>query len=174
MHRFRRTTSLMALAGLASLLGTACLGYAPGTVGTPASPTEDTGSRLPTLLQQLQSGSAAIEVFDSTPQAQVLAAQDTGGKTNGSTTPTATPSRTATATGNTTPVGGQGALPTATSTRTPTPAPGSTATPTAAASPSATATATATPSPTPTSTPTPAPTIPTEPTPAGPTPPSEG
>jgi hypothetical protein len=144
---------------LLAVAASGCL-QADGTLGAPGAPTQDaSASRLPTLLQQLQSnGGAGLEVFGGD-QNQVLAAQDTQGKDAGS---TATATATATVTST---VAGAKTAGTATprpEVSTPTPRPG-TATPTGTAqatttpagTPTPTATVTATPSPSPTASPTP-------------------
>ncbi len=149
---------------------TACLG-APldGAVATPPPPGQSGASRLPSLLQQLQgSNGAGLELFDGN-QNQVLAAQDTQGK---SATDPATPGVTQTVAGTRT-VGTTTATPrpqgTAQTPRpaTPTTQPGGDTTPDPTATPTATAAATITPTPTPTAVPTNEAATPT-PTPAGP------
>jgi len=159
---YRRKAALLLLP-LAAFGGTACLGYAAdGTVATPAAPGQTSPSRLPQLLSQLQGGSAGLELFDATPQSQVLAAQDAQGKSGDATAPAGgtvagakTPGITPIAQqppGTNTPTPRPG-------TPTPTPGPG---TPTAQPTATPTATATSSPSPTPTPTPTGTPTLGTE------------
>jgi len=167
--RFRRFAFAAACLPVLLIATTGCLANATGLIGTPGAPTETGSSRLPSLLQQLQaSGGAGLEVF-STPENQVLAAQDSQGKGTGPTnfgTPitTLTPTVTSTVAGAST-AGPGNPTPTprneiATSTPRPgtaTPTPSATRTPSATSTPSPTATA-GTPTPTPappTATPTP-------------------
>lgn len=162
--RLRKGAFVLLALPLFAVGASGCL-QADGTLGAPGAPTQDTSaSRLPTLLQQLQSnGGAGLEVFGGD-QNQVLAAQDAEGKDAG-TTATATASATVTST-----VAGTKTAGTATprpEVSTPTPRPGTaTATPTATTEATATPTDTATPTPTATPSPTPSP------TPSGP--PAEG
>lgn len=177
MKRFRLHG--LRLVALSLLLGpvvasAGCLGLAAtGAVATPGAPTAGAGSRLPSLLQQLQKNSAGLELFDGSAN-EVLAAVDEQGKF------VPDPTRTATAT----------AAPSATPTRTPTSlglanptTPAATQTPTPAGTPTPTVTATATPTATPGATNTPTPTVTASPTPTAtptatptsqPTPPHEG
>ena len=175
MKRFRlRGLRLVALSLLMGpvLASAGCLGLAAtGAVATPGAPTASAGSRLPSLLQQLQKNSAGLELFDGSAN-EVLAAVDEQGKF------VADPTRTVTAT----------AAPSATPTRTPTslglanpttPAATQTATPAGTPTPTARATATPTATPGATNTPTPTPTASPTPTPRAtptsqPTPPHEG
>lgn len=175
-----RWRAVLGLLPVVALSGSACLGYsAEGAVSTPAPPGQDSPSRLPQLLQQLQAGGAGLELFDS-PQNQVLAAQDAQGKGT-DTTPAAGETVAGARTPGITTVAQQPPA-----TNTPTPRPGTqptpTRTPTPSASPSAsptasgTATTSSTSTPTPTPTPTGTPTIPNEgsgPTPTPATPPTE-
>ncbi len=171
----KRGVALVAVIGLVVFASTACLA-APldGSLTTPGAPVTGTQtSRLPTLLQQLQSGSAGVELFDATPQSQVLGVQDAQGKgdaTTGSVTATVTQA----VAGAKTPGTGTATPTVRASTPTPTPTrtlqPVETPQPTATAQPStptptsmpATPAATATPTKTATATATATPTIPQE------------
>jgi len=148
---------------LFAVAASGCL-QADGTLGAPGAPTQDTSaSRLPTLLQQLQSnGGAGLEVFGGD-QNQVLAAQDAQGKDAGSTatiaasvTVTSTVAGTKTA-GTATPRPEISTPTPRSGTATPTPTSQATAAPadTPTPTPAATSTPSATPTPSPTATPTP-------------------
>lgn len=190
-HHFRRPPFLPAyrqrialtLVPVALLSLTACMGYPaqplnqPGTAPTMAAP-EPGESRLPSLLSQLQTGGAGLELFDGS-QNEVLAAQDAQGKPDddelGTQTPQPSPN---TSLPNPTPTMSSPAQPTASIGFTP-----PTATPTAVQpTPEPTPEPTVTPDPTATPTPSPTPVPPTPtPTPSAPqsegetgTPPTEG
>lgn len=171
----KRGVAVVAVIGLVVFASTACLA-APldGSLTTPGAPVTGTQtSRLPTLLQQLQGGSAGVELFDATPQSQVLGVQDAQGK-GGTTTGSVTATLTQAVAGAKTPGTGTATATVRASTPTPTPTPtrtlqpGETPQPTATAQPStptptsmpATPAATATPTKTATATATP--TIPQE------------
>lgn len=143
--RVQRWRWLLWCAPLIALSGTACMGLQPPVAGGPGpTPAASGASRLPQLLQQLQAGSANLQLFESsaTPaaQAQVAGIQDgplktptalpgtfTGGATA---TPTPTPTPTLKPTATTTPTATSTAVPSPTATASPTAKPSATGSPT--------------------------------------------